>query len=408
MILIPPLLTPLALAVGGYYYFAVPAKSTPKGSASQARFKSGQTGVICEKFRLVDETRETQAYNGYTGHHARVLKGEVWRPEAMEEAGPLVVYSHGFMSNRREGLYLIRFLASHGYTVATLDYPLTGSAAPDKPFVPDVINQPGDISYLIDRLLERNEDPGDTLYTTIDRKKIALIGLSLGSLTSMLTTYHRGLCDPRIAAAVCIAGPTNMFTNDFFAGKAIPTLMIHADKDSVVRYEDHAIPTLDMLAEGVLVTLKNASHTGFAQPASTYLRFLKNPDTIACRLFSGKQFDNAEDSFDFASMLGGLEMGVADSDLGRPTKTPLVPVAMKATRQHMFTTLAAHTFLESEFANDASRRRASRQYLLRTLPLENESDVCVSQSSLLGKDYASATTTGRPRRARRNKLKSVA
>ena len=90
----------------------------------------------------------------------------------------------------------------------------------------DVINQPGDISFLIDLMLKRNAEPSDTLYQTIDPDKIAVAGVSLGALTSMLATFHRKLRDPRIAALISIAGPTAIFSPDFFAGRDIPFLMV--------------------------------------------------------------------------------------------------------------------------------------------------------------------------------------
>ena len=73
---------------------------------------------------------------------------------------------------------------------------------------------------------------------TIDASKIAVAGQSLGGLTTMLTAFHRELLDSRIKAAICISGPTSMLAPDFFAGNTVPTLMIYADTDSLVAYEE--------------------------------------------------------------------------------------------------------------------------------------------------------------------------
>jgi pimeloyl-ACP methyl ester carboxylesterase len=380
MIFFPPGIPALAMATGAYYFCAVPAKSLPKGSESKARFRSGSETVVRERFSLVDDSRPTQAYNRFPGSRLRILKGEIWRPAVGEAAGPLLVYSHGFMSNRHEGLYLLHFLASHGYTAAAIDFPLTSRDTPGEVYGQDIVNQPGDISFVIDNLLERNGAPDDTLYQTIDPNKIALAGLSLGGLTTILTAFHRELLDSRVQAAICIAGPTSMLAPEFFAGNTVPALMIYANKDSLVTYEDHATPALNMIPDGILLTLNNASHTGFAHQAATFMRLMKNPDSIACRMLSGKKSENALKRYDFPTLLGGAAMGITEPGESSLPRKPLVTVAMKASRQHMFTTLAAHSFLESQFANSARVRTASRQYLLKTLPGENKDEVAVHLS----------------------------
>ena len=44
----------------------------------------------------------------------------------------------------------------------------------------------------------------------IDRDRIGAMGLSLGGLTTTLVAFHPTLGDPRIRAAVSIAGPSAM------------------------------------------------------------------------------------------------------------------------------------------------------------------------------------------------------
>jgi predicted dienelactone hydrolase len=292
----------------------------------------------------------------------------------------MLIYSHGFMSFRQEGLYLAHFLASHGYTVVAADYPMTGFYAPDGPLMEDVINQPADISFLIDSMLERNADPADTLYNTIDPDKIAVAGVSLGALTTSLVTFHRRMRDPRIAAAISIAGPSNIFTADFYADEDVPFLMIYGDSDVIVPYDINAIPAQRAYPGSILVTLKEASHAGFAQPASTIMRFIKNPDEVGCRAMQEEITGDVQSRTDkFMAALGSAEDGIdVNAKLAFCSSTP-IPVAMEAARQHMFTTLAAYAFLESVFAEDSGKRAAARKYLLATLPDENQSEVAVTQ-----------------------------
>jgi predicted dienelactone hydrolase len=373
------LLILVILGIGGYWFVAIPATATPNGSHSKARYTPGPYGVIAETFSAVDDSRPTQAYNDFPGSPRRVLNSGIWRPENREQPGPLLVYSHGFMSFRQEGLYLIRFLASHGYTVIAADYPLTGYHAPDRPLMTDIVNQPADVSFLIDTLLTRNADPTDTLHNTIDPNKIAVAGVSLGGLTSTLVTFHPALRDPRIAATVSIAGPASMFNAGFFAGPEVPYLMIFGSSDVMVPPAENAIPILQMVPDSILVMLNDASHAGFSQPASTLMRFIKNPDGVGCSTVVEELDDLlSQQNADLMSVLGGPEDGINKSAQMEFCSSPLIPQAMKASRQHMFTTLASHAFLESVFADDPAVREAARQYLLTSLPEENSSEVSIS------------------------------
>jgi predicted dienelactone hydrolase len=88
----------------------------------------------------------------------------------------------------------------------------------------DVINQPADISFVIDTLLSWNDKRGELLHRRIDPARIALIGHSLGGMTTTLAAYHPRLRDQRVAAAVSLAGPLEMFGRQLFEAHDIPFL----------------------------------------------------------------------------------------------------------------------------------------------------------------------------------------
>ncbi|NND66485.1 MAG: hypothetical protein HKN19_02755 [Halioglobus sp.] len=369
------LLTLAGIAI--YYLLNIPAQPKPGGVTSQQRYQTGPWQAVNESFVAVDPSRPSQAYNDFDGLPERTLDAEIWRPAARATPGPLLIYSHGFMSFRREGLYLQQFLASHGYTVVAADYPLTGLYAPDGPLMEDVVNQPGDISFLIDTILARNADPDDVLHATIDPQRIAVAGVSLGGLTSTLAAFHRELRDTRIAAAVSIAGPASMFTPEYYAGSKLPFLMIYGTADAIVPFADNVLPITDMHANAVLVSLVGASHAAFAQPASTLMRFIDNPDSVGCRAVTEQMdMDRTMRSNAIRALASGDAIGV-DADVEFNVCTgDLVPVAMQAARQHMFTTLATHAFLEGVFAQEPDAA-AARTYLLTTLAAENAAEVRV-------------------------------
>jgi predicted dienelactone hydrolase len=369
----------LLLGAAGYWFTSIPGTAEPRGQASVARFQVGPFTVLNEELVVVDETRSLPAYNDFAGADARTLNGEMWRPAGATKPGPLVIYSHGFMSFREEGLYLSQFLASHGYTVVAVDYPLTGYHAPDGPLLTDVVNQPGDISATLDYVLARNADPSDVLYQRIDPDQIAVAGVSLGGLTSLLAGFHVSLLDARIDAVVSIASPGSLFTGEFFARTDLPLLLVYGSEDAIVPYADNALWLQQLYPNADLVTLKGASHAGFAQPAATIMRFIDNPDGVGCRAVTsslGALF--TEDNEALFAQLGDMEEGI---DMNREMTycdKALPEKAMPAARQHMFTTLAVHAFLESLFGSSAAGRAEARLYLLETLPAENSREVAVS------------------------------
>ncbi len=372
----------VALICTMFYWFAfVPAREVPHGAASLARFKPGHYPVVVEDFQAMDRTRPTPPNHDFKGSPQRVLKGELWRPMGMQRPGPLLVYSHGFMSFSREGEYLDKFLASHGYTVVAVNYPLTKTFAPGKSQITDVVNQPGDIHFLVDTVLDRAKDPKDVLYRTIDVQRIAVAGVSLGGLTSTLAAYDRRMRDPRIAAAISIAGPAFMFSARFFADSSIgsiPLLMIASDTDPIIPYEKNARPILEEFPGSILVTLKGAAHAGFAEPAATLMRFFSNPDRVGCSTVH-EGLKNAAPGV--LETLTDPDQGLVVSAIDPPCTGPLPLVVMKAARQQMLTTLAVEAFLDSRFAADAASRDDARRFLLHTFGDENTAEVKVETRS---------------------------
>lgn len=369
------LLFVLALIVAGYWFVAIPQRAHPHGAVSLERYRAGPHAVVVEDFKATDTSRPTAPNGDFAGSPSRVLKGAIWRPASLLQPSPLLIYSHGFMSFHQEGQYLAEFLASHGYTVVAVDYPLTNYFAPGKPALADVANQPGDIRFLIDTLLRRSADPADALHGTIDGKRIAVAGVSLGGLTSTLVAFHRQLRDPRIKAAISIAGPAYMFTRAFFAGTAVPFMMIAGDSDAIVPYGTNAQPIPSKDPGAIVVTLRQASHTGFAAPAATFLRFFDNPDRVGCDALE-RSFGNRSPEH-FVAAWSGADVGVEDAPAILPCSYGMPEHAMVASRQHMLTTLAVWSFLDSLFNEDPAARNAANRYLATTLAAENPTEIRV-------------------------------
>lgn len=360
-------------------YVLNPSLPEPQGGQSATLYEPGNLGVNSEEIVLTDNSRPTVANGTYAGSDSRLLEGYVWYP-AESEAGPypLVVYSHGYMSSVDEADYMVDFLVPKGYVVVAVNYPLSHGAAPGGPVVTDVLNQAGDVSFVLDQLLSRNASSGDSLQGVIDPQRIAAVGLSLGGLTTQLVAYHPDERDERIRTAISIAGPSAMLEREFFRTTDIPFMMIGGTDDAIVPYDMNAEPMPDKVDNSVLVTLDGGSHVGFVTIASTFLRWFDHPDALVCpMLLSG--LENGGGSRPETIMTPNPAIGIS-ATVSQPCPSDDFNRAMRPGIQQMLTRLAAYSFLESTFAADPSRQQAMHEYLRTGLMQENDA-VHVRQSS---------------------------
>ncbi len=351
----------------GIVWVATEPEGLPQPSESATRLAAGPYALGLEELSWVDASRPTAANGDFAGAPERAFPVALWYPVDAPGPHPLVVYSHGFMSDRHGGLYLAEHLASFGYLVVATDYPLTSFGAPGGPNVADAVNQPGDVSFLIDSVLALGADErpfsGD-----VDSSRIGVFGLSLGGLTTTLVAFHPELRDPRVRAAISIAGPTVMFGPRYFRNADVPLLMIAGTSDAMVDFESNAAPLPGLVREGGLVAIQGGTHAGFSARAAGVMRVLGNPDSLGCGALL-QNIDIAGGSNPFES-LGTEEQGFIDaSDAPMPCDKQF-DEAMAAGRQHMLTTLAVRAFFESYFAGSASERTAHAEFLSGTLSSE--------------------------------------
>jgi hypothetical protein len=188
-------------------------------------------------------------------------------------------------------------------------------------------------------------------------------------MTTELTAYHPRLRDPRVKAAISVAGPLEMFGPRFFAGSSLPFLMIAGDIDAMVPYEENARPVLERIANAWLVSIRGASHTGFADQASA-LRLMDNPDAIGCWFVKDKVPQDVDDQ-SLYTLLGSEDEGIVRGMQNRLCRMDPLPEAMSPLLQQRITTLAVRSFLDSVFAADPAARAAATEYLQAALAREN-------------------------------------
>lgn len=361
------LLVGLLLVV--FFYSGLPAEPRA-GSASDRLLHSGIYAVGDIDYHLVDTSRPTAANGDFPGLEHRELDIRVWFPEV--EHGlvapgrhPLLVYSHGFAANKISGAYLAAYMARQGYLVVAADYPLTRFRAPGGASLLDVVNQPGDISFLLDTLLAWDGDPDSPFFKRVDAGRIAAMGISLGGLTGTLAAYHPRMKDPRLRLVVSIAGPSSMLGAGFFGSAQVPMLMVATPGDAVVDYQSNAAALLGKTPNLTLVTLEHGSHSGFSG-LSRYIRWMRNPDALVCRYLL--------DLLDPQSGPPGWEQVLGDPSRGIEVVAPIQPcagdvaTAMNPVLQQRMTILAVSQFIQQHFARTAVEIAAAKHYLYQVLP----------------------------------------
>jgi hypothetical protein len=172
--------------------------------------------------------------------------------------------------------------------------------------------------------------------------------------------------DPRIGAAISIAGLSAMLNKTFFDHASVPFMMVAGQKDALVSYATNAAPMLDKVAGSQLVTLANGSHIGFSGLGSP-LRWLDNPDVVACWVIK-RNLDEAGTE-PWSGLLGSQEQGI-EQRTQIPCEVDPLPNAMNALRQHMVTLVVVSSFFQSHFAVSAKAREASLLYLSESMEKE--------------------------------------
>lgn len=206
-------------------------------------------GVGRRDVDFVDTSRSTPAHpqRDLEAKPERTLATVVLYPTDLDESGadappargpfPLVVFAHGGGQNADVYAPLVEPLVEAGYVVALPNFPLTsGSGRPgsDVPILfDDHRNQPGDVSFVVDQVAALSDETDGWLEGRVDADHVAAAGHSLGAATTIGVVY--ACCpDPRIDAAIAIAGPDTSYESTVPEWPATPMLLIHGANDDNV------------------------------------------------------------------------------------------------------------------------------------------------------------------------------
>jgi dienelactone hydrolase len=155
---------------------------------------------------------------------------------------PLVLLAHGANGNPYKFNQLMETWARAGYVVVAPLFPRSSDTGGN--LVGDYVEQPADLSFVLDRVLAANRARRSPLRHRIDPRHIGLAGLSLGGFTTYGTVFHSCCRDDRIDAAILMSAILGPFPGGEYQVRAVPTLLVHGDADGLYPQSVDAYPRL--------------------------------------------------------------------------------------------------------------------------------------------------------------------
>jgi fermentation-respiration switch protein FrsA (DUF1100 family) len=227
---------------------SVPAPSaagTPTRTASAAPPRVVSLGVAGTYG--VGERRMTftePAHVGVTGKHLgeRSVLTLIRYPVARQSPGswpsggpfPVIMFAPGFQQCSDTYEHLLQAWASAGYVVASVDFPRTDCLVGSAAYEPDLVNQPGDVSYALSRLLALSAQPHDFLSGRLNPRAIAATGQSDGGDTVAALAADTCCRDRRLKAVAVLSGAEwPPMPGPYFTRGAPPMLFVQGNADAI-------------------------------------------------------------------------------------------------------------------------------------------------------------------------------
>jgi acetyl esterase/lipase len=231
-------------------------------------------------FTFVDISRPTGPAGTDPGEASRTLPtivryptaGAATRPEALGAAPlraggpfPLIVFAHGYDSSPAVYAALLDAWAGAGYVVAAPAFPRATAGGPlDEK---DLDHQPGDVSFVIGRMLASG-----LFAHVIDPNRIGVAGHSDGGVAALGAGYDTCCVDRRIGADVVMGGDEYNFPGGAYFQTLGPALLVVQADHDVFNPPPYGIKVFtDGHSPKYLLQLINATHL---ESVTTDLRHL--------------------------------------------------------------------------------------------------------------------------------------
>jgi dienelactone hydrolase len=279
-----------------FIFSTVPALVFPQFKLPEM---TGDYKIATAVYTYTDTTRNETFTD--TGEHRKV-NVEFWYPSDAQGTYPLVVFSHGAFGIKASNTSTYSELASNGYVVCSIDHPyhaagtvgtdgnlIIGSTA----FMQEVVDvngevyseeeklqlydkwmtvRTGDISFVIDTILENTKNSNEQIFTLIDTGKIGLMGHSLGGAASVQLGRDR----KDIGAVIDIDGTMLGEHRGIVDGEVVlndepyplPLLNFYSEYviDELVKNPDYVYPNkyiASISSEAFEVCIKGSNHMSY-------------------------------------------------------------------------------------------------------------------------------------------------
>jgi dienelactone hydrolase len=147
---------------------------------------------------------------------------------------PLLMFAPGFMQCSSTYEDLLQAWASAGFVVAAVDFPRTDCLVGSAAYEPDLVNQPGDVSYVLARLLALNAQPDGFLSGRLNPREVAAAGQSDGGDTVAALGGNTCCQNHRLRAVAVLSGAEwPPMPGTYFAGTAPPMLFVQGSADTI-------------------------------------------------------------------------------------------------------------------------------------------------------------------------------
>jgi predicted dienelactone hydrolase len=146
-----------------------------------------------------------------------------------------------------------------------------------------MVIRPLDVSFLITRMLEKNDTPGDDFYQSIDPERIGVCGHSFGGFTSFAMAAGFGADPPpevaeqlpegfvpvppdsRVDAIAPLAPAARWLGDTELAGISVPTMIIGGTEDTTTPIDIENVRPFELIADQVFrADLLEAVHFSFS------------------------------------------------------------------------------------------------------------------------------------------------
>lgn len=210
------------------------------------------------------------------------LKAEIaLRAKPVSTAQPfkLLVFSHGYGSINTQSTSLMENLASHGFIIASIEHTGNTQSSPTDTFDEAAEKRVPDVSFVIDTMFARNQDPSDMFHYRINEGEVGVVGNSFGAMTAIGTAagWAGAPADARVTAIAPVSAvidatlqesdrpsPNAGFSNEQLNNIEIPVLLVGGTEDTNVFIENNVIAFEQIPSPVYRVDVIGANHTHFA------------------------------------------------------------------------------------------------------------------------------------------------